>query len=76
MSETKRKFYERLVNLHHEVNVLNQDLKALKEEFEEALPDEKFPDLNRVAKLDATNKLGDAVYKAELFIETAEEMKG
>lgn len=73
---TKKEFYNRLVNLHSEIDLLTQDLKAIKEEFEEALPDESYADVNKVAKLDATNKLGDAVFKAEHFVEVVEELKG
>lgn len=75
-TSTKKDFYDRLVNLHNEIDMLNQDIKLLKEEFEDALPEEDFAEVNRVAKLDAQQKLGQAVGKAESFIEAVEELKG
>lgn len=71
----KKEFYGRLVNIHREIDLLTQDIKQVQEEFEEKLPEEKFSEVNRVAKLDATQKLGDAVFKAERFVEVVEELK-
>lgn len=71
----KKEFYGRLVNIHREIDLLTQDIKQIQEEFEEKLPEEKFSEVNRVAKLDATQKLGDAVFKAERFVEVVEELK-
>lgn len=75
LTQTKE-FYNRLVNVHSEIAMLQDDIKQIKEEFEEKLPEENFADVNKVAKLDATQKLGQAVDKAEVFIETAGALKG
>jgi regulator of replication initiation timing len=76
MSNTKKEYFDRLVNLHNEIDTLNQDIKQIKEDFEENLPEENFAEVNRVAKLEATQKLGQAVAKAEQFIEVVDELKG
>ena len=75
MNLTKTQEYlGRLVNLHSEVETLNQDLKQIKEEIEEELPDVKFADLNKVAKLKATQKLGETIVKYNEFVDLADSL--
>ena len=75
MNLTKTQEYlGRLVNLHAEIETLNQDLKQIKEEIEEELPDVKFADLNKVAKLKATQKLGETIVKYNEFVDLADSL--
>ena len=75
MNLTKTQEYlGRLVNLHSEIETLNQDLKQIKEEIEEELPDVKFADLNKVAKLKATQKLGETIVKYNEFVDLADSL--
>lgn len=75
MNVTKLKeMYNRLVNLHSEIDLLQQDLKAMKEEVEEALPKVSFTDLSAAAKLKAQNKLGEKVSKLNSFLELVESV--
>ena len=75
MSIVKTKeYFERLKNIHNEIETLNQDLKQIKEEIEEELPDVKFADLNKVAKLKATQKLGETIVKYNEFVDLADSL--
>jgi len=75
MNLTKTQEYlGRLVNLHSEIETLNQDLKQIKEEIEEELPDVKWNDLNKVAKLKATQKLGETIVKYNEFVDLADSL--
>lgn len=75
MNLTKTQEYlARLVNLHSEIETLNQDLKQIKEEIEEELPEVKFADLNKVAKLKATQKLGETIVKYNEFVDLADSL--
>jgi len=75
MNLTKTQEYlGRLVNLHSEIETLNQDLKQIKEEIEEELQDVKFADLNKVAKLKATQKLGETIVKYNEFVDLADSL--
>lgn len=74
--QTEKEFYQRLVSVHAEIALLTEDLKQIKEEFEEALPEVAFAPVSNIAKLDAQQKLGKAVDKAEKFIEKVDELKG
>lgn len=69
-----KEVFERLVNLHHEINTLNEDVKAVKEECSETLPDVVFADLNSLAKLKATQKLGEKVSKVNEWLDLAETL--
>ena len=75
MNLTKTQEYlSRLVNLHSEIETLNQDLKQIKEEIEEELPEVKWNDLNKVAKLKATQKLGETIVKYNEFVDLADSL--
>lgn len=75
MNLTKTQEYlGRLVNLHSEIETLNQDLKQIKEEIEEELPEVKWNDLNKVAKLKATQKLGETIVKYNEFVDLADSL--
>lgn len=62
-----KEYLERLVNIHTEKLTLDEDLKALKEEIEEKIPELNFTSLNKIASLKAKQKLGDTVSKMEEF---------
>lgn len=74
---TKTKdYFNRLVNIHTEIDTLTQDLGQLKEEVQEKLPDVNFTDLSRAAKLQAQQKLGQTVDKMNSFVDLAEAVTG
>ena len=75
MNLTKTQEYlGRLVNLHSEIETLNQDLKQIKEEIEEELPDVKWNNLNKLAKLKSQQKLGETMLKMAEFSELVESL--
>ena len=75
MNLTKTQEYlSRLVNIHSEIETLNQDLKQIKEEIEEEIPEVKWKDLNKVAKLKATQKLGETIVKYNEFVDLADSL--
>ena len=75
MNLTKTQEYlGRLVNLHSEIETLNQDLKQIKEEIEEELPDVSFADLSKMAKLAVTDKLGVTLDKMEKFTSLVDDL--
>lgn len=70
MNLTKTKeILERLVSIHQEIDTLNEEIKDIKEVVDEELEEVKFADLNKIAKLRATSKLGETVTKMENFVE-------
>lgn len=75
MSNIKEVF-NRLVALHGEISILQEDIKTIKEEFEESDTDVSFTDLNSLAKLKATNKLGSKVHKLNEFLELNDQLNG
>lgn len=75
LTKTKA-YFDRLVNIHTEIDTLTQDLGQLKEEVKEKLPDVNFTDLSRAAKLQAQQKLGQTVDKMNSFVDLAEAVTG
>lgn len=71
-SQELKEVFNRLVALHGEIEILQQDIKQIKEECDESFPDVKFTDLSSLAKLKATQKLGDKVHKINEFLELNE----
>lgn len=66
--------FGRLVSLHNEILTLQEDIKAIKEECEETLPDVVFTDLSAQAKLKAQQKLGEKVSKVTEWLDLAESL--
>lgn len=71
-----KEYLERLVNIHTEKLTLDEDLKALKEEIEEKIPELNFTSLNKIASLKAKQKLGDTVSKMEEFKDLVDALNG
>ena len=73
MNLTKTKeILEQLVRIHNEKNLLDEDLKDIKEVVDEELTEVKFADLNKIASLKAKQKLGETVSKLNEFLELEE----
>lgn len=73
MNLTKTKeILNRLVNIHQEIDTLNEEIKDIKNVVDEELEGVKFADLNKIAKLKATSKLGETVSKMNEFLELEE----
>lgn len=71
-----KEYLERLVNIHTEKLTLDEDLKSLKEEIEEKIPELNFTSLNKIASLKAKQKLGDTVSKMEEFKDLVDALNG
>lgn len=70
MNLTKTKeILEQLVRIHNEKNLLDEELKSIKEVVDEELDDVSFSDLNKIASLTAKQKLGETVSKLNTFLE-------
>lgn len=68
MNLTKTKeILEQLVRIHSEKNLLDEELKDIKEVVEKELEEVKWSNLNKVAKLKAQQKLGDTMLKIAEF---------
>ena len=73
MNLTKTKeILEQLVRIHNEKNLLNEEIKDIKEVVDEELTEVKFADLNKIASLKAKQKLGETVSKLNEFLELEE----
>lgn len=73
MNLTKTKeLLEQLVRIHNEKNLLDEELKTIKEVVDEELDDVSFSDLNKIASLTAKQKLGETVSKLNTFLELEE----
>ena len=73
MNLTKTKeILEQLVRIHNEKNLLDEELKDIKEVVDEELTEVKFADLNKIASLKAKQKLGETVSKLNEFLELEE----
>lgn len=69
MNLTKTKeILEQLVRIHNEKNLLDEELKDIKEVVDEELPEVSWSDLNKIGKLTATSKLGETVAKLNSFL--------
>ena len=75
MNLTKvKQLLERIVSIHQEIDTLNEELKDIKIVVEEELPEVKWNNLNKVAKLKATQKLGETMLKMAEFSELVESL--
>lgn len=75
MNLTKTKeILEQLVRIHNEKNLLDEELKDIKEVVEQELTEVKFADLNKIASLKAKQKLGETISKMNDFTELADAL--
>ena len=75
MNLTKTKeILEQLVRIHNEKNLLDEELKDIKEVVENDLPDVKFANLNKIAALKAKQKLGETISKLNEFTDLADAL--
>lgn len=62
MNLTKTKqLLERIISIHQEIDTLNEELKDIKTVVDEELPEVKWNNLNKVAKLKSFLGLEEAV---------------
>ncbi len=77
MNLTKTKeILEQLVRIHNEKNLLDEELKDIKEVVDEELTEVKFGDLNKIASLKAKQKLGETISKMNDFTDLADALNG
>ena len=77
MNLTKTKeILEQLVRIHNEKNLLDEELKDIKEVVDEELTEVKFADLNKIASLKAKQKLGETISKMNDFTDLADALNG
>lgn len=75
MNLTKTKeILEQLVRIHSEKNLLDEELKDIKEVVEKELEEVKFADLNKIAALKAKQKLGETISKLNQFTDLADAL--
>lgn len=75
MNLTKTKeILEQLVRIHSEKNLLDEELKDIKEVVDEELTEVKFADLNKIASLKAKQKLGETISKMNEFTDLADAL--
>lgn len=77
MNLTKTKeILEQLVRIHNEKNLLDEELKDIKEVVEKELTEVKFADINKIASLKAKQKLGETISKMQDFTDLADALHG
>lgn len=64
-----KEILEQLVRIHSEKNLLDEELKDIKEILEQELDGVSYADLNKIASLKAKQKLGETVSKLNTFLE-------
>ena len=69
-----KEILEQLVRIHNEKNLLDEELKDIKEVVDEELTEVKFADLNKIASLKAKQKLGETISKIEEFKELVDAL--
>lgn len=75
MNLTKTKeILEQLVRIHNEKNLLDEELKDIKEVVENELDGVKFADINKIASLKAKQKLGETISKMNEFTDLADAL--
>ena len=73
LTRTKQ-ILEQLVRIHSEKNLLDEELKDIKEVVDEELTEVKFADLNKIASLKAKQKLGETISKMNDFTDLADAL--
>ena len=77
MNLTKTKeILEQLVRIHSEKNLLDEELKDIKEVVEQELDGVSYSDLNKIASLKAKQKLGETISKYNSFILLSDDLNG
>lgn len=69
-----KEILEQLVRIHSEKNLLDEELKDIKEVVDEELTEVKFSDLNKIASLKAKQKLGETISKMQDFTDLADAL--
>ena len=69
-----KEILEQLVRIHSEKNLLDEELKDIKEVVEQELTEVKFADLNKIASLKAKQKLGETISKMNEFTDLADAL--
>ena len=73
LTRTKQ-ILEQLVRIHNEKNLLDEELKDIKEVVDEELTEVKFANLNKIASLKAKQKLGETISKMQDFTDLADAL--
>ena len=71
-----KEILEQLVRIHNEKNLLDEELKDIKEVVEKELDGVSYADLNKIASLKAKQKLGETISKMQDFTELADALHG
>ena len=71
-----KEILEQLVRIHSEKNLLDEELKDIKEVVEQELDGVSYSDLNKIASLKAKQKLGETIIKMQDFTELADALHG
>lgn len=71
-----KEILEQLVRIHNEKNLLDEELKDIKEIVEKELDGVSYADLNKIASLKAKQKLGETISKMQDFTDLADALHG
>lgn len=71
-----KEILEQLVRIHSEKNLLDEELKDIKEVVEQELDGVSYTDLNKIASLKAKQKLGETISKMQDFTDLADALHG
>ena len=71
-----KEILEQLFRIHNEKNLLDEELKDIKEVVEKELDGVSYADLNKIASLKAKQKLGETISKLQDFTELADALHG
>ena len=75
MNLTKtREILEKLVRIHNEKQLLDEERKDIKEVVENELDGVSYADLNKIASLKAKQKLGETISKYNVFVDLSEAL--
>ena len=69
-----KEILEQLVRIHNEKNLLDEELKDIKEAVEQELEGVSYSDLNKIASLKAKQKLGETISKYNDFVDLSEAL--
>ena len=69
-----KEILEQLVRIHNEKNLLDEELKDIKEVVEKELDGVSYADLNKIASLKAKQKLGETISKYNDFISLSDDL--
>lgn len=69
-----KEILEQLVRIHNEKNLLDEELKDIKEVVEQELDGVSYSDLNKIASLKAKQKLGETISKYNSFISLSDDL--